>query len=152
MNNSIYLRDRYHADIEYREMIKERARQQYAKNSADPTWCEKHRERTRAGMAACRERWKQWGQWAIVFACVASPAAAQECPPYGLLADTLLRQARQEPLALALDEHGRVMRLFAARDGSGWTIAAVSPDGRACIVMQGTALELTLPTADGTPA
>lgn len=90
---------------------------------------------------------------AFALALLAVPTHAQELS-CGARADglKLLAGAAQSRRAIGLAGRA-VMELFAATDSTDWTITVTLPDGRMCVLAQGTAFDAghDMFPASGTP-
>ncbi len=75
-----------------------------------------------------------------VFATIALasiPAVAQtECADHNQITDRLATKYSESRVGIGLDGNGRVVEVFASRQGS-WTILVTFPDGRTCLIAAG---------------
>jgi hypothetical protein len=82
---------------------------------------------------------------------LASSAAAQPPPQAALtpachnhadLAEMLNQKYAERPSALGVQANGHLVEVFAANDGTSWTIVVTRPDGWSCIVAVGENWEM----------
>ena len=68
-----------------------------------------------------------------------SPGASGQSPcwPRDRLVTDLAARWGESPVGRGMAGAGLLVELFATPDGSGWTLVAVSPDGRACVLAAG---------------
>jgi hypothetical protein len=66
-------------------------------------------------------------------AAVAAPA----CTSYDTMSELLAREYTEMPVAGGLAHTGKLLQVFAAKDGSSWTVVLTRPDGMSCIVAAG---------------
>ena len=60
-----------------------------------------------------------------------------ECASHTTLARQLERRNAEVPVAGGLARNGKLLQVFAARDGSSWTVVVSGSDGRSCVVAAG---------------
>ena len=68
---------------------------------------------------------------------LAWPATAQQCAPYGDMANIIAREG-QARRGMGLDAGEQLPTLWTAPDGA-WTLTITKPDGTTCVVGTGTA-------------
>lgn len=86
--------------------------------------------------------------------CIASPALAQgraNCASYDSALEQLAEGYHEEPVVTGRGV-GAGMQILASPDGKTWTALVIMPDGRACIVMDGTDLRIGPMPIAGEPA
>lgn len=59
------------------------------------------------------------------------------CSSHGDVVKMLDQQFAEVPAALGLQANGHLLQVFAAKDGSSWTIVSTRPDGTSCLVAVG---------------
>jgi hypothetical protein len=69
---------------------------------------------------------------------------APACHSHADLAEMLSQKYTERPNALGVQANGHLVEVFAANDGTSWTIVVTRPDGWSCIVAVGENWE-TLP-------
>ena len=80
-----------------------------------------------------------------------SPAAMQPaCRTHADIKQLLTEQFAELPAAVGLQANGDLIQVFAAKDGTTWTIVTTRPDGLSCIVALGQHWE-ALPLASNDP-
>ena len=84
------------------------------------------RAATLAGLAA-----------AVQTALTAAASAQSACLPHGKLVDLLGGRYSEQRVAVGLENNGRLFEVFAADDGSTWTMAVTTPDGASCVIAAG---------------
>jgi hypothetical protein len=77
-------------------------------------------------------------------AALAEPA----CTSYDTMSEVLARQYAEIPVAAGLAHTGKLLQVFAAKDGSSWTVVLTRPDGVSCIVAAGRYWQIE-PPKDG---
>jgi hypothetical protein len=70
------------------------------------------------------------------------------CSSHGDVVKMLDQQFSEVPTAVGLQANGHLLQVFAAKDGSSWTIVTTRPDGTSCLVAVGHDWEL-MPVALG---
>ena len=80
-----------------------------------------------------------------------SAQPAPLCGPYEALARRLEARYGERPAARGLAGQGALVEVFAARDGSTWTLLVIAPDGRACAAAAGENWRRLAPPADDDP-
>lgn len=92
---------------------------------------------------------------AAVFATIALasvPAAAETlCADHGQVTDRLAAAYAESRVGIGLDSEGRVVEVFASRQGS-WTMLVTFPDGRTCLIASGEAWEPAMIAVTGPTA
>jgi hypothetical protein len=63
--------------------------------------------------------------------------AAPACTSYDTMSELLAREYAEIPVAGGLAHTGKLLQVFAAKDGSSWTVVLTRPDGMSCIVAAG---------------
>jgi hypothetical protein len=63
--------------------------------------------------------------------------AAPGCLSYDTMSELLAREYTETPVAAGLAQTGKLLQVFAAKDGSSWTVVLTRPDGMSCIVAAG---------------
>jgi hypothetical protein len=63
--------------------------------------------------------------------------AAPACTSYDTMSELLAREYAENPVAAGLAHTGKLLQVFAAKDGSSWTVVLTRPDGVSCIVAAG---------------
>lgn len=73
------------------------------------------------------------------FLAVTTEAASAQtaCLPRGKLVDLLGGRYSEQRVAVGLENSGRLFEVFAADDGSTWTMAVTTPDGASCVIAAG---------------
>jgi hypothetical protein len=66
-----------------------------------------------------------------------SAAVTPACHSHSELADMLDQKFAERPSAVGLQANGHLVEVFAANDGTSWTIVVTRPDGWSCIVAVG---------------
>ena len=75
---------------------------------------------------------------AILLLCLPSAVSGQSrCDSRGRLIAHLAERYRETPIALGVDNGGRLIEVLATADGATWTIVVTSPQGRSCMVAAG---------------
>jgi hypothetical protein len=94
---------------------------------------------------------------AAVLLGAAAPVAAGAPPPlqptcraHADIKQLLTQQFAEMPTAIGLQANGDLIQVFAAKDGTTWTIVTTRPDGVSCIVALGQHWE-ALPVASHDP-
>lgn len=87
---------------------------------------------------------------ALAFLILGSPAFAQapQCAPLLDALAALEAKYQEQPRVSALTSNGQLMIVTASQDG-GFSVLLVSPDGKACMVASGSALEVVEPEPAG---
>jgi hypothetical protein len=83
---------------------------------------------------------------AVLAGIAFTPAAQAQAPPAGCLqpkeiAKRLSDQFAERPVAYGMQANGTLMQIFAAEDGSTWTVVMTHPSGVSCIVADGVLWE-----------
>jgi hypothetical protein len=63
--------------------------------------------------------------------------AASPCKKYEQMSETLERQYAEVPVGGGLASTGKLVQVFAAKDGATWTVVLTQPNGMSCIVASG---------------
>lgn len=87
----------------------------------------------------------------VLVGLAALPVKAQTAPPCAPVADALAALAMryaEQPRVSGLASNGAMMVITASEDG-GFSVLLVRPDGTACMVASGSALEVLPPTKPG---
>ena len=80
----------------------------------------------------------------ILAALMASPAAAQEnCATHDAVTAFLAENFGESRQVIALDGANRVLEFYASTATGSWSLLITTPDGRTCLVADGTAFERT---------
>lgn len=76
---------------------------------------------------------------ATVIAMAFAPAAPAQtaCLDHDKLAELLDGRYAEKPVALGLESGGRLFEVFAAADGTTWTMVITTPEGASCVVAVG---------------
>lgn len=88
---------------------------------------------------------------AIILAVLLAMPAAAQAPQCAPLLDALAARVakyQEQPRVSALTSNGQLMIVTASQDG-GFSVLLVSPDGKACMVASGSALEVVEPEPAG---
>jgi hypothetical protein len=67
----------------------------------------------------------------------AGTASAQACAAFDTMSKQLEQRYAEVPVAGGLAQTGKLLQVFAAKDGSTWTVILTRPDGMSCIVAAG---------------
>jgi hypothetical protein len=67
----------------------------------------------------------------------ASVAQPMVCGDRAAMVESLARHYAEEPVAVGLDERGRLLEVLSAADGATWTVLVTVPDGPTCIMASG---------------
>lgn len=88
----------------------------------------------------------------LILAPLAAPAETITllCGRHADLAQQLAESYGESVRASALSARGHVLELWA--DGDSWTLLAVMPSGRACLIDQGLRAVILAPPVPGDPA
>ena len=73
----------------------------------------------------------------LLMAATAAASAQFACLPHGKLVDLLDGRYSEQRVAVGLESNGRLFEVFAADDGSTWTMVITTPDGASCVVAAG---------------
>jgi hypothetical protein len=83
---------------------------------------------------------------ALVFAATtATNAQSPPCGPREALATALEQGFGEQRLSHGVLDSGALLELWAAQDGSTWTLLTVRPDGIACVVATGNSWAMPTP-------
>jgi hypothetical protein len=88
-------------------------------------------------------------------AVVPAAVARLPCADHEALRALLGKRWQERRTAFGLAGNGRLLELYTSPDGTTWTLVAVAPEGRSCIVAAGRGWIRTLPragTAEGADA
>jgi hypothetical protein len=81
----------------------------------------------------------------------ASPdGAGAACQTHAEIKELLTQQFAEQPAAVGIQADGNLIQVFAAKDGTTWTMVTTRPDGVSCIVGLGQHWE-ALPAASADP-
>jgi hypothetical protein len=75
----------------------------------------------------------------------AGTASAQACAAFDTMSKQLEQRYAEVPVAAGLAQTGKLLQVFAAKDGSTWTVILTRPDGLSCIVAAGRHWQMTVP-------
>ena len=78
---------------------------------------------------------------AVVAACLAGPATAQNCAPRDLVIERLATKYGETRQSLGLGANNAVIEVFASEETGTWTITVTSVHGLTCLVASGQAYE-----------
>jgi len=67
----------------------------------------------------------------------AGTASAQACATFDTMSKQLEQRYAEAPVGGGLAQTGKLLQVFAAKDGSSWTVILTRPDGISCIVAAG---------------
>ena len=70
-------------------------------------------------------------------AATTGASAQSACLPRAKLVDLLGGRYSEQRVAVGLENNGRLFEVFAADDGSTWTMAITTPDGASCVIAAG---------------
>ena len=73
----------------------------------------------------------------LLMAATATASAQSACLPHGKLVDLLDGRYSEQRVAVGLESNGRLFEIFAADDGSTWTMVVTTPNGASCVVAAG---------------
>lgn len=89
---------------------------------------------------------------AILAACVATPAVAQQCGPTEALSAFLGREYDEWPVARGLSQSGdAIVQIWANLETGTWTLVVVRPDGMSCMALTGQAFGMLERPPQGEP-
>jgi hypothetical protein len=91
---------------------------------------------------------------ALLLPLLASPAYAQQqlqCADYLQMAKELQAKYRESRIAFGLDSSKQAIAVFAAADGSTWTILRIQPTGLACVMSAGDGWQVVEAPPPGDP-
>ena len=75
----------------------------------------------------------------IALPCIAQAqvVTAPRCGPVNKLASVLEQRYQEFPRSRAMTSYGQMLIVYRNADDSSWTMAAVSPKGKACVLSAG---------------
>jgi hypothetical protein len=73
----------------------------------------------------------------LLMAATATASTQSACLPHGKLVDLLDGRYSEQRVAVGLESNGRLFEIFAADDGSTWTMVVTTPNGASCVVAAG---------------
>jgi hypothetical protein len=76
--------------------------------------------------------------------------AEPACQSHAEIKQLLTQQFAEQPAAVGIQADGNLIQVFAAKDGTTWTMVTTRPDGVSCIVALGQHWE-ALPVASADP-
>lgn len=71
-------------------------------------------------------------------------AAHAICNPRSNFVEHLKEKYNEQPLAVGLNNDGRVLELFGTSDGKTWTLIITDPAGISCVVTSGESWQKTV--------
>lgn len=75
---------------------------------------------------------------ALLMCAVVAANAQEKCIPHRDALAYFLKDHGERPIANAVMENGVVIEILAKPDGATWTMLALRPDGKACLVASGS--------------
>lgn len=69
---------------------------------------------------------------------IAPEAAAQACGEREQIIKSLNQEFNEEPVAIGIDNRGRLIEVLAAERSGSWTILLTQPNGVSCLMATGT--------------
>lgn len=64
-------------------------------------------------------------------------ASGLPCAERSALKAVLAQRWQERPTAFGMASNGRVLELYTSPEGQSWTLVAVAPEGRACVIASG---------------